>query len=297
MAYSPTFNGDSAFMYVQKQVSFGPRVPGTPAHEACAAYLETTLKRFIPEVTIQQGTVKTYEDKTLSIKNIIASYQPERTDRVLLCAHWDSRHVADHDPDPANHQQPILGANDGASGVGVLLEIARQLSITDPGIGVDIVLFDAEDHGQPESVTPSREDTWCLGSQYWSKNPHKPGYTARFGILLDMVGGHNATFAKEETSMSFAPGIVGMVWETARQLGYTSYFLDEESGGVTDDHLYINQNLKIPTVDIIQQDLSNRYSFFEHWHTVKDDMSAINQATLTAVGNTVLAVLHLQKAG
>lgn len=294
-AYLPNFNSDSAYSFVEKQLAFGPRVPGTKAHENCALWLEKTLKKYIPDVEVQQSKVKTYNNIILTCKNIIAVFHPERTDRVMLCAHWDSRPIADHDPDAANRKKPVPGANDGASGAGVLIELARIISSADPGVGVDLVLFDAEDYGQPEDVNPQREDTWCLGSQYWSKNPHKPGYTARFGILLDMVGAPNATFYKEQSSLSFAPGIVSLVWQTAGNLGYSDYFINQDGGSVTDDHIYVNTILKIPTVDIIQEDMTGEHPFFPYWHTIKDDMQTIDRKTLEAVGNTLLGVLHQQK--
>ncbi len=294
-AWVPSFNADSAYDYIAKQVAFGPRVPGTKANIACAEYLETTLRSHIPDVVVQKAVVRAYDNTLLNIRNIIGVFHPERNDRILLCAHWDTRHIADHDPDPAMRTKPILGANDGGSGTGVLLEIARQLAMNDPGIGVDIVLFDAEDYGQPEDAVPQKEDTWCLGSQYWSKNPHKPGYRARFGILLDMVGAKNATFPKEEYSVYYAPAIVSLVWETASRLGYGSWFPDRQGGAVTDDHYYINTILRIPTINIIHQDMSGAKPFFEHWHTVKDDMESIDPLTLEAVGNTVMMVLHQQR--
>ena len=290
-AVLPNFNADTAYAYMEKQMAFGPRVPNTKAHDECAAFLEKSVRKYIPDVIAQKGMVRAYNDKTLNITNIIAAFHPERADRVLICAHWDSRHIADHDPDPANRNKPVPAANDGASGPGVMLEIARQLTLKDPGIGVDLVFLDAEDYGQPEDAPQPKEDTWCLGTQYWAKNPHKPGYTARFGILLDMVGAKNATFHKEGESMSYAPDVVKLVWETAAWLGYSHIFIDETGGSVTDDHIYINEILKIPTIDIIQQDMSGEHPFFPYWHTTKDDMDYIDKTTLLAVGNTVLAVL------
>jgi hypothetical protein len=295
VTYTPSFNSDSAYSFVESQVAFGPRVPGTAAHSKCALWLERKLQRYLPEVTVQKTKVRAYNGQLLDCKNIIAAFHPERTGRILLCAHWDSRPVADHDDDPSKREQAVLGANDGASGVGVLIEIARQLSLEDPGVGVDIVLFDVEDYGQPEDYVPQKEDTWCLGSQYWSKNPHKPGYTARFGILLDMVGAENAAFYKEASSLYYAPDVVSMVWETAAREGFSDYFTDQQGGEVTDDHYYINTNLKIPTIDIIQQNPGGQHSFFPYWHTTKDDMQCISRSTLGAVGNTLMIVLHQDK--
>eukprot|EP00825_Cyclidium_porcatum_P021229 TRINITY_DN23737_c0_g1_i2.p3 TRINITY_DN23737_c0_g1~~TRINITY_DN23737_c0_g1_i2.p3 ORF type:complete len:174 (+),score=13.52 TRINITY_DN23737_c0_g1_i2:413-934(+) len=131
-----------------------------------------------------------------SCKNIIASFNPDKKSRILLASHWDSRPYADHDPNKENHKTPIDGANDGASGVGILIEVARQLSIKKPELGVDIVFWDIEDYGEPQGTETGKEDTWCIGTQHWAKNPHKQGYSARFGILLDMVGGKKCSICQ-----------------------------------------------------------------------------------------------------
>ena len=288
----PDFNSDSAYKYVEKQVEFGPRVPNTPAHEKCAKFLVAKLKTFSSNVEIQKFKVKAYNSEILNGKNIIASFNPETKNRVILCAHWDSRPYADHDPDKNNHNTPIDGANDGASGVGVLLEIARQLSIDPPPIGIDIILFDVEDYGEPQDYVTDKQDNWCLGSQYWSRNPHIPYYSANYGILLDMVGGYDPTFTLEMTSMYYAPDIMKKVWETAHNIGYRDYFLYEQTGALIDDHLYINQIIKIPTIDIVQYDPNTNSHFFEHWHTIDDNIECIDKETLKIVGQTVLTVIY-----
>jgi len=189
----PNFSADSAYHFIETQVDFGPRVISSKAWENCALWLEKKFNEYTPHLIIQEAPVTTYDGKKHVLKNFIASFSIEKKNRVVLFAHWDSRHIADHDT--INQEMPILGANDGGSGVGVLLEIARILKENETKIGVDIILFDAEDYGQPEnSGFPIQQDTWCLGSQYWSKNLHKKNYYARFGILLDMVGGKNAKF-------------------------------------------------------------------------------------------------------
>jgi Zn-dependent M28 family amino/carboxypeptidase len=186
-----------------------------------------------------------------------------------------------------------MAANDGASGVGVLLEMARQFSIQKPEIGVDIIFFDAEDYGAPQNYSGASEDAWCLGSQYWANNPHKAGYTAEFGILLDMVGAPNATFYKEDFSMYYAAGIVEKVWSTAATLGFSNYFRDEKTGAITDDHVYINKIAGIPSIDIIQYRNEGQNSGFGHyWHTVNDTMENIDKNTLFAVGTTVMHVVY-----
>jgi len=290
----PTFNSDSAYHFVDQQVAFGPRVPNSTAHQECAAFLEQKLKTFTPDVTIQQTKVRAYDGTVLNIKNIIATFYPEKKARILLAAHWDSRPFADHDPDESFHRTPIDGANDGASGVGVLLEIARLLSTSKPNVGVDIILFDAEDYGPPEDAQTAQDnDAWGLGSQHWSKNPHIAGYQARFGIVLDMVGARDARFPVEGYSKYYAPDIVKKVWAKAIQLGYTDYFLNEDGGFINDDHLYINKIRRIPAIDIIHLDpASVNQSFFDHWHTINDNMDAIDKYTLEIVGKTVLKVVY-----
>ena len=263
----PAFDADSAWVFVENQVKFGPRVPNSEAHVACGNYLTSELKRFGAQVYEQEATLTAYNGTQLKAKNIIGSYNPENSKRVLLFAHWDSRPYADHDKDPANHKKPIDGADDGASGVGVLLEMARQFSIKSPAIGIDIIFFDAEDYGTPEFVKEYKENTWCLGAQFWAKNPHVKGYKADFGILLDMVGAKNASFFKEATSMRYAPQIVEEVWSTARDLGYGKFFINAEGGAITDDHQYVILGRNIPCIDIIYTDPESDNGFGPHWHT------------------------------
>lgn len=288
----PAFDADSAWVFVENQVKFGPRVPNSEAHVACGNYLTSELKRFGAQVYEQEATLTAYNGTQLKAKNIIGSYNPENSKRVLLFAHWDSRPYADYDKDPANHKKPIDGADDGASGVGVLLEMARQFSIKSPAIGIDIIFFDAEDYGTPEFVKEYKENTWCLGAQFWAKNPHVKGYKADFGILLDMVGAKNASFFKEATSMRYAPQIVEEVWSTARDLGYGKFFINAEGGAITDDHQYVILGRNIPCIDIIYTDPESDNGFGPHWHTQNDTMDNIDRETLKAVGQTVLQVVY-----
>lgn len=289
------FNADSAYHFVAQQVKFGPRVPNTPAHEKCAAWLESTMKKYIKNVVVQSFKAKAYDGTTLKCKNIIASFDPSNPNRVLLCSHWDSRPWADNDPDSTKHRTPVDAANDGASGVGILIEIARQLALKPSKIGVDLLLFDAEDYGAPMDANYTGNDDWALGSQYWSYNPHTLAYGARFGILLDMVGAENAVFTLEGISMEFAPDFMQRIWKIGSQLGYSAYFSNDRTNSVTDDHLYINVLRQIPTIDIIQHDPSTRSNFYENWHTTKDNMAGISRETLMAVGQTVMTVVRNEK--
>jgi len=293
----PDFNSDSAYYYIERQVDFGPRVPNTEAHSQCAEYLYDKLNSFSDTTIMQSFKTRAFDGTVLNGKNIIGVFNPEKRVRVLLCAHWDSRPFADYDSDPDNHRTPIDGANDGGSGTGVLLEIARQLSTKKPNVGIDIILFDAEDYGPPQDEQGQTEnEDWGLGSQYWARNPHDPDYVARYGILLDMVGTANATFYMEGFSMMYAPGILKKVWNVGHRLGYASYFLFEQYGYINDDHKYVNEIINIPTIDIIHLDSSTTTSsFFEHWHTVGDDMSVIDKETLKVVGQTLLTVIYEEK--
>lgn len=289
----PAYNADSAYHFVQQQVEFGPRVPNTNAHKKAAEYLAFKLEQYGMKLYRQQAVVKAYDDTPLNIVNLIGEYRPELKKRIMLFAHWDSRPFADNDN--TDRAKPIDGANDGGSGVGVLLEIARQLQIQKPEIGVDIMLFDAEDYGQPRGDMRRRASGgWCLGSQYWARQPHRENYNANFGILLDMVGATNAKFTREYISMTFAPHIVEKVWDVAASLGHGGYFVYQQTRHVgEDDHLYINKIRRIPSIDIIQYDASTG-AFAPHWHTHDDNMEVIDKQTLAAVGETVLATVLLE---
>ena len=291
---NPFYNADSAYVFVANQVAFGPRVPNTDAHKKCGDYMVATLQRFGAEVTEQRVQLKAYNNTILDARNIIGSFNPEQKTRIFLCAHWDSRPYSDNDTDAANYHTPVQGANDGASGVGVLLELARLMQQVPPTIGVDIILFDAEDYGRP-SFDKSADigDSFCLGSQYWSRNPHKEGYKPKYGILLDMVGGKNPTFLQEYFSMLYAPDVVKMVWKKAHQLGYQDYFISQPGNPVIDDHYYINKIANIPCIDIIHY--SNQTGFVDTWHTIYDTMENIDKTTLGVVGRVVTAVVYSEK--
>ncbi len=289
----PSFNEDSAFKFVKKQTEFGPRVPSTEAHAKCANYLTTKMKEYADTVIVQKGQVRAYNDDILNIQNIISIFNPGSKKRILLGAHWDSRPYADHDPDKSKRWDPIQGANDGASGVGVLMEIARVISNNNPGIGIDIIFFDAEDYGPPESTQSNKQDTWGLGSQYWARNPHKYGYDAFYGILLDMVGAKNAIFPKERFSTYYAPDVVDKVWNIADRIGYGQYFPDKEGGVINDDHYYVNEIIGIPMINIIHLNPeSDNGTFFKYWHTKEDTIDKISPQTLNVVGTVVLNVLY-----
>jgi Zn-dependent M28 family amino/carboxypeptidase len=288
---APIFNPDSAYLYIEQQVDFGPRFLSSPGWDKCGDFLVEKFKTFTPNVIEQNAPITTYDGKKHTLRNIIASFNPEKNNRIMLCAHWDTRHVADYDT--INQEDPILGANDGGSGVGVLIEVARILSQKESSIGVDIILFDAEDYGQPQDYSDnSNPQSWCIGSQYWSQNPHVQNYYARYGILLDMVGAKDAVFAHEGYSKQYGERILKKVWKKAHEIGYQNYFRYIISPAILDDHYFVNTIANIPTIDIIEYDQNTMSGFNKHWHTHGDDMDNIDKSTLKAVGQTLLEVIY-----
>ncbi|MEO0728553.1 MAG: M28 family peptidase [Bacteroidota bacterium] len=289
----PAFNADSAYNDIAAQLAFGPRVIGSEGHAACKDWLVERFRALGARVQQQQFTADLYTGASHRATNIIAQINPDVSDRLLLCAHWDTRHIADSPLNTERLEEPILGADDGGSGVAVLLEIARRIQENPIGIGIDIVLFDAEDHGESGGAPES----YCLGSQYWSRNRPTP-YKPRYGILLDMVGAEGAQFPIEGYSAYYAQPIVDKVWGMAKRMGRTNYFINRRmQGGITDDHYFVNTLAGIPTIDIINLSGTTQTSFGPHWHTHDDDMDIIDKNTLRAVGQVLLAVLYNEDAG
>ena len=292
---SPEFCVDSAYSYIAKQCSFGPRTMNSVAHDSCAEWIAEKFEQLGAKVTFQDADLHLYDGTPVRSRNIIAQINPDAPVRVMICSHWDSRPWADNDNDSLKHHTPIDGANDGASGVAIMMEIARQVQLQGDTcrlqVGLDLVCFDAEDCGTPQfdDDGEDHEDTWCLGSQYWGEQRVSAGYCPRYGILLDMVGGGNSEFCKEALSLRYAPMVVDKVWNTAQLLGFGKYFKNENGGGVTDDHLQVN-NSGIPCIDIIGNDTESSH-FPRTRHTINDNISHIDKPTLNAVGQTVMEVL------
>ena len=278
---SATFNADSAYLFCQQQCDFGPRTMNSEAHERCAEWIQQRFTQYGYQVEMQRADLRGYDGTTLKATNIIAISPQHPTPntphnatlserehltpntRLLLCAHWDSRPWADNDPDSANWRKPVLAANDGASGVAVMLELARQLQQHDSlNVAVDFICFDAEDWGIPQWENKSDADSWALGAQYWATNTHHPSpnthhptpNTYRYAILLDMVGGQGAKFYHEGYSLQHARSIVENHYPECPQSNFG------------------------PT-----------------WHTVNDDMQHIDRNTLEAVGQTLLQVIFSEK--
>ena len=282
----PSSNMDSVFAFVEKQLQFGYRIPGTTEHVACKDWLVDKFRSYGAIVQEQKFKASFFDKKNQQAYNIIASYNPDHEQRILLAAHWDSRMVAEKDPDTIKQKNPIHGADDGASGVAALLEISRHIRENPIDLGVDIILFDAEDNGDSEDSY-----SWCLGSQYWSNNKHKPNYTAEFGILLDMVGAKGASFPKEGHSQSFAKTFHDKVWDLAQNMGNKDLFLNQTFHGITDDHYHVNTIANIPMIDIINWNLT-RNAFDKYHHTHDDNIDIIDKKVLRKVSQVVLATIY-----
>lgn len=287
LADAPAFSADSAYSFVERQVAYGPRVPGSEAHTRTAQWLASQLRGRGAETTVQEADLKAFDGTVLHARNIFGRFAPENPRRVLLLAHWDSRPWADNDPDPANHTKPVPGANDGASGVGVLLEMARLLQQKQPAVGVDILFVDAEDYG-----TDGDDLSWALGARHFVENPPVEGYAPEAVVLLDMVGGKDARFAREQFSAYYAPGLLNSVWAAAERVGESARFTNEIGGMITDDHREF-QNAGLQAIDIIEYCPDT--GFNPRWHTLADDMSGISAETLGAVGRVVTEWLYSQK--
>ena len=297
-AVSVMFSADSAYAFCAAQCQYGPRTMNSEAHEKCGQWIVEKFRQYGCEVELQKADLKGYDGTILKSTNIIAKSRQltanSKQPRILICAHWDSRPWADNDPDSANWRKPVMAANDGASGVAVMLEIARLLQENDSAsMAVDFICFDAEDWGIPQWENDGDADSWALGAQYWAANCQKPiANSYQYGILLDMVGGQSARFYQEYFSMKYARNIVEKVWQAASAAGYGSYFPAKDGGGVTDDHLPVNEKAGIPCIDIINHYPDCEQSNFgPTWHTINDDMQHVDKNTLQAVGQTLIQLI------
>ncbi len=294
MAECPTFCADSAMKHIEAQCAFGPRVTGTEESRKCAEYIAERFTEYGAQVEMQPCTVTLWDKSKREAVNIVASINPESKDRILFCAHWDSRPWADNDPDEKNHRTPVLAANDGASGVAVMMELCRLLRHKPVSTGIDFVCFDAEDLGTPQwaETEESGGDTWCLGSYQWSTQAYENGYKARFGVLLDMVGGRGCVFPREQASVAYAGPVVETVWRLAHRLGYGHYFPLTDGASLIDDHINVNLIARVPCIDIVPYFTDGPSGFGPTWHTVQDTPENIDPNVLEAVGQTLLQLIY-----
>ena len=287
-AVVPEFSADSAMSYLRRQVSFGPRVPNTEAHRKAGDWMVSELKRHGAEVHEQTADLTAFDGTVLKCRNIFARFNPDaKGERLLLMAHYDTRPWADEDTDPANHKRPIDGANDGASGVAVLLETMRNLSADNPGTGIDILLSDAEDYGVSDD-----ESSWALGARYFAENMHANGWAPSKAILLDMVGGRGAKFPYEFFSRQYAPALDREFRNAAAKAGYADLFPDSPGSAVTDDHVELIKK-GVPVIDIIEY--NSETGFSPVWHTMADNIDNIDPVTLKAVGQSLLQYIYETK--
>lgn len=287
----PAFSGDSAYVFVEKQLDFGFRIPGTPEHKACQDWLAEKLRSYGAEVEIQPFKANIYTGEVWDAANIIGSINPKNKTRVIVAAHYDTRHIAEKDPDESRRDEPIMGADDGASGVAVTLEIARLIHENPIDLGIDFIFFDAEDNGDTDDT-----DSWCLGAQHWSREALKTRYRADIGILLDLVGAKGAMYPKEYFSQQFAPDFQNKVWDLAIAMGYGDLFIDQKKGAVNDDHYHVSTITGIPMIDIINLSGPNG-TFGDYHHTHRDNIDIIDKNVLRKTGQVVTAVLYRMDAG
>ena len=272
------FKGTTAFSYVEKQLSFGPRIPNTPGHEKMGDWLLTTLRARADTVTVQDFSWTTKKGAKLRMRNFFARFRPQATDRVLFLAHWDTRPFADKSENLGQQRMPVPGANDGASGVAVLLGLADALKATPPTIGVDLLFVDGEDYGSFEDSTET-----LIGARYFAKHL-PPGYTTLYAVLFDMVGDKDLQFYQEGYSMASAPEVVQRVWQTAERLGYSKVFIARAGQTLIDDHVPLQQ-AGIRAIDVIDFD-------FPYHHTTEDTLDKVSAESLQIVGDVAVALVR-----
>lgn len=277
---TPTeFDGAAAMDYVRRQLAFGPRVPGSTAHRQMAEWLVEHLRTRADTVILQAWTHTTADGKRIPMRNVLARFSPGASTRVLYVAHWDSRPRSEKGTTAEARALPVPGANDGASGVAILLGVADALAARRAGVGVDLLFVDGEDWGDFDTDTDV-----LIGSRYFAQHLPDPGYMPAFGVVWDMVGKPDSRFQYESHSMRAAPDVVQRVWATAKRLGHEAYFPPREQGPVTDDHLpLIEAGLKV--IDVI--DLA-----YEWHHTPEDTLDKVSQRTLQVVGDVAITVLR-----
>ena len=278
-ATSTGFSGSAAYSYAKAQVDFGPRVPGTPAAQKAGDWIIRQMRARADTVIVQSFTYATADGKKLPLRNILARFRPDLTNRVLYMTHWDSRPVSESATTEAEKKMPVPGANDGASGVGMFVALGDLLRRTKPLVGVDLLFTDGEDYGQ---FGPPEIDV-LIGSKYFAAHLPSAGYKPRYGVLCDMIGDRDLRIPYEMNSFQQAPEIVSRVWQTAADLGYGDIFVQESGGLITDDHIPL-LNVGIPVIDVI--DLT-----YPPHHTPFDTIDKISAKSLAKVGDVAAALV------
>lgn len=272
------FNGDKAFAYIQQQIAFGPRIPNTPAHEKTGDWILTQLRSTADTVIVTEFQHVTRKGDTLHLRNFLARFRPQVAERVLFLAHWDTRPRADQSANLGAQRMPVPGANDGASGVAVLLGVADALKAKAPASGVDLLFVDGEDYG---NFADSNEV--LIGSRYFAAH-QPPGYPPLYAVLFDMVGDKNLSIYYEGNSQAVAPEVVDRVWRTARDLGHGRIFLPGVKHTLIDDHVSL-QRAGVHAIDVVDFD-------YPYWHTTEDTIDKVAAASLQVVGDVAVALVR-----
>jgi hypothetical protein len=272
------FDGQAAFHYIEKQVSYGPRVPDTPAHEEMAAWLDSALRQRADTLVVQSWDHVTANRKTLKMRNFIARFNPAADQRLLYLAHWDSRPTSDS-PLSKDSSRAVMGANDGGSGVALLLGVADVLKRARPQIGVDLLLVDGEDYGD---FTKDSADV-LIGSRYYGAH-QLGGPHPLYAVLFDLVADKDLQIYQEGNSLVGAPEVVDLVWDTAKDLGYSGYFIASPRHTLIDDHLEL-QKAGIRAIDVVDFD-------YPAWHTQYDTIDKVSAASLQVVGDVAVALIR-----
>ena len=275
------FDGPAAFEYLKTQVAFGPRIPGTPAHERMAQWLDSLLKQRADTLIVQSWTHVTAKGDSLPLRNFVARFNPRAQTRILFLAHWDTRPRSDG-PNAKNPKAPVPGANDGASGVAVLLGVADVLKRQPPAVGVDLLFDDGEDYGdfneQPNDV--------LIGARYFAAHL-LPGPLPKYAVLFDLVADRDLQIYQEGNSLTGAPEIVNLVWSVAKKVGHQDVFLDSPKHTLTDDHVEL-QKVGIKAIDVVDFD-------YPSWHTPDDTIDKVSAASLQVVGDVALALVRQER--
>ncbi|HWH51164.1 MAG TPA: M28 family peptidase [Gemmatimonadaceae bacterium] len=295
------FNGKAALEYTRQHLQFGPRVPGTPAHDKAGAWIIAEMKKRTDSVIVQSWTQTTANGTKLPLENIIARFNPGATQRVLYLTHWDTRPTADEDPNFGNRARPILGANDGAAGVGMFIALGDVFKQTPPSVGVDLLFTDGEDWGSFDPDSSNNYPDALFGSQYFATHLPSPNYRPLFGVLWDMIGDKDLQIFEEANSVQSAPEVVNKVWQTADELGYSKYFIAQGGQGITDDHVpLLNKGLRvIDVIDFQYGPLASNYNaltppYPNYHHTLQDTFDKLSARSLQVVGDVAVALVKQQ---